>query len=74
MSDSNASGGNKGVGFMSLLALLFIALKLTGYIKWSWWWVTLPIWGGVGLIFLVVILLLIYGMYRTWKDSKRNFL
>jgi hypothetical protein len=74
MSDSNASGGNKGVGFMSLLALLFIALKLTGYIKWSWWLVTLPIWGGVAFILLVIVLLLLWKAYQVHKMRKENFL
>lgn len=26
------------------LGLIFITLKLTGYISWSWWWVTAPFW------------------------------
>lgn len=30
--------------FLSLLALLFIALKLCGVIAWSWLWVLAPIW------------------------------
>lgn len=33
-----------GVGFFGLLGLAFIVLKLTGYIEWSWWWVTAPLW------------------------------
>jgi hypothetical protein len=33
-----------GIGFLGLLTILFIGLKLTGYIQWSWWWVTCPIW------------------------------
>jgi len=33
-----------GVGFGSLLFLLFLALKLTHQIAWSWWWVTAPLW------------------------------
>ena len=33
----------KGVGFLDLLSILFIALKLTGYIMWTWWWVLSPI-------------------------------
>ena len=33
-----------GPGFLSLLTLLFIGLKLTNYIDWSWWWVLAPIW------------------------------
>ncbi|WP_419900666.1 hypothetical protein [Roseomonas sp. USHLN139] len=39
-----------------LLGLLFVGLKLTGHIDWSWWLVTLPFWGGlvVALTFLLV--------------------
>jgi hypothetical protein len=36
-----------GLLFMILVAI-FAVLKLAGAIDWSWWWVTLPIWGGVG--------------------------
>jgi hypothetical protein len=40
--DKVSSGG---VGFFSILALIFITLKLTGYLDdWSWWQVTAPIW------------------------------
>ena len=45
------------IGFMGALALLFIALKLTGVIAWSWWWVTLPLWGGLALILSVFVLI-----------------
>ena len=45
MARSNASSSSSGgVGFFGLLTILFIALKLTGYIDWSWWWVLSPIW------------------------------
>lgn len=52
--------GNNGVGFGSLLTLLFIALKLTHVIDWSWWWVLSPIWIGaiIAIIFFVVFTLL----------------
>ena len=36
----------KDAWFLYALALLFIALKLTGFIGWSWWLVTAPLWGG----------------------------
>jgi len=39
------SRSNRGIGFFGLLAILFIGLKLTGYIDWSWWWITAPLWG-----------------------------
>jgi uncharacterized protein (DUF983 family) len=42
MDNSNKSSG--GVGFVGLLTLLFIGLKLTGYVTWSWLWVLSPMW------------------------------
>jgi hypothetical protein len=30
--------------FLTLLLVLFIGLKLTNYINWSWWWVLSPLW------------------------------
>lgn len=33
-----------GIGFAGLLAIVFITLKLTGVIAWSWWWVLAPLW------------------------------
>lgn len=39
-----------------LLGVAFVVLKLTGYISWSWWWVTAPFWGwpALGLILVIV--------------------
>lgn len=36
--------------------IVFATLKLTGVIGWSWWWVTLPIWGVVAFIVFLAIL------------------
>lgn len=33
------------IGFLGLLALLFIGLKLAGVIDWSWWYILMPLWG-----------------------------
>lgn len=33
-----------GPSFITLLTILFITLKLTGVITWSWWWVLAPLW------------------------------
>lgn len=43
-----------GVGFFGALTLLFIALKMTGHIAWSWWWVLAPMWIPIALILLFV--------------------
>lgn len=41
MASESKSGG---IGFCGLLTVLFIGLKLTHYIDWSWWWVLSPLW------------------------------
>ena len=57
MEESNRSGG---IGFAGFLAIVFITLKLTGVIDWSWWLVTLPLWGGLAFIGVLIILLGIF--------------
>lgn len=48
---------NKGtsIGFVGLLQIVFIVLKLCGIINWSWIWVLSPIWIEVLLIVILVI-------------------
>lgn len=53
---NNSSGSSGGVGFFGLMFLIFMTLKLTGFINWSWWWVTAPLWGGFALIFIVILI------------------
>jgi len=43
------------MNFLSLLAILFIGLKLAGVIMWSWWLVLLPLYAGIA-IFLVILI------------------
>ena len=49
-----------GIGFSGLLAIVFITLKLTGYIDWSWWWVLSPLWIPFVVVMLVIVLLAIF--------------
>lgn len=51
-----ASGG---IGFFSLLFLVFLVLKLVGVITWSWWWVTAPLWGPFLVCFAIYLLTVI---------------
>jgi hypothetical protein len=41
---TNATYQGGGLGFFSVLFLVFLVLKLIGQITWSWWWVTAPLW------------------------------
>jgi len=52
---------SSGIGVFGLLGVAFVVLKLTNYIDWSWWYVTLPFWGGIALaIFILIITFLVY--------------
>ncbi len=63
---SNESNHSSGIGFVGLLTIAFIVLKLTDYIAWSWWWVLSPIWiSAIGVIVLVTIM-----AYATLKSPK----
>ena len=48
---------NKGssIGFLGLLQIVFIVLKLCGVIHWAWIWVLSPIWIEVLLVVIIVI-------------------
>ena len=67
------STNTSGVSFLGLLTLLFIGLKLTGYITWSWIWVLAPLWIPISialLIFSAVILLVALGKIDIDKTLK----
>lgn len=58
MSDTKSSSSNSGgIGFVGLLTIVFVTLKLTGYITWSWVWVLSPIWIMSIVLFLILGLL-----------------
>ena len=62
-----------GISFLGLLTVLFIGLKLTGYITWSWIWVLAPLWVPMGIALLVisaVILLVALGKIDVDKTLK----
>ena len=44
------------IGFIGLLTLLFIGLKLIGYIAWSWVWVLSPLW--ISALFWLTVLII----------------
>lgn len=52
---SEKEQANDGIGFTGLLTIVFIILKLTHAINWSWWWVLAPVWISAGLTILLLI-------------------
>jgi hypothetical protein len=64
---SSSSSSSGGIGFFGLLTILFVAMKIMGYINWSWWWVFSPMLIGAGLwiFFLVLLFSVVF-----WARSK----
>jgi hypothetical protein len=61
---SNNEVKSKGMGIGTILFLIFMTLKLTGDIDWSWWWVTAPLWiplvgflafAGIAVVIAIII-------------------
>ena len=49
-----------GPNFFALLTILFIGLKLTGHITWSWVWVLAPLWGPLAAAVLIALIIGIF--------------
>ena len=62
--NNNTSGG---IGLGMILFLIFMTLKLTGHITWSWWYVTLPLWGP---LLLVIAIFAIAGIAYVMKNHE----
>lgn len=54
---SNSNSSSSGIGVAGLLGVAFVILKLTDVIDWSWWYVTLPFWGGLVIVLGVLIII-----------------
>ena len=61
-----------GWSFFSVLGLIFVTLKLTGHIEWSWWYVTSPFWGPIavvgGIVLVTLIVVPIYALLTSGKS------
>jgi len=64
MSDSGSSSSG-GLGLCSVLFLIFLVLKLTGVIGWSWWWITCPLWAGLALVFGVIGIIMLFALIAS---------
>ena len=61
-----------GTSFVGLLTIIFIVLKLTKVITWSWWWVLSPIWITWGLVIVMLFILGIASIALAIKENKKN--
>ena len=69
MADKNVSV-QVGPNFLGLLTIVFITLKLTGYIAWSWWWVLAPLWLGFVVVIGVMAIVFLFAFLWAWVNKK----
>ena len=62
---NKSSSSSGGIGFLSVLGIIFIVLKLTGNITWSWWLVLLPLYGGLALVVVILLALISIALYKS---------
>lgn len=57
--ESKKTASSGGIGFVGVLQIVFIVLKLCGLITWSWLWVLSPLWISlvIGVLLLITIVL-----------------
>ena len=67
---NNNSNNSGGIGIVGLLGVAFIVLKLTDFIDWSWWYVTLPFWGGAAVIMPILVIMLIFKSLNSNDKPK----
>lgn len=60
MTKTNTTVKSSGVSFAGLLFLLFLGLKLTNQIDWSWWWITAPLWGGIAIVVVFTVIIILF--------------
>ena len=63
----NENARNGGMGFISILTLIFIVLKLTNNISWSWIWVLSPIWITAVILIIIFTVIMIGGRIKKGK-------
>ena len=62
------------IGFLGLLTLVFIVLKLTNYIDWSWVWVLSPLWLGWLSLTTILFVLALIGIGKIKMKAKNKSL
>jgi hypothetical protein len=67
MSTQTSSSSSGGIGFVGLLTILFIGLKLTGYIAWSWLWVFSPMWISVCAVMAIIGIALLFALVESLR-------
>jgi len=48
---------SSSIGFPAVLTIVFVILKVTHVVAWSWWWVFAPLWISFGFSLIIAVLI-----------------
>jgi hypothetical protein len=65
MSNKNVPDVSVNFPIFGILGLIFITLKLTGHITWSWLWVLAPFWIPLGLALLIFLIVFLFAFFEN---------
>jgi hypothetical protein len=65
----NKNVQNTGINFGGVLLIIFIILKLTNNLDWSWWWVLSPMWIPIALIIIVVLVSALVHSTKSYRGQ-----
>jgi len=68
MTETSARVSSSGIGFCGLLTIVFIVLRLTGHVDWSWVWVLSPLWIPTAICLIIFLLI-----FFVFKRGGRRF-
>ena len=67
----NEQATSSGLCFGTVLFIVFLVLKLTNYIDWSWWWITAPVWIPLGLVVMILIVTALVLIVKEIKSKRQ---
>lgn len=69
MNNKRNSSSSSEIGILGVLQIVFLVLKLTGLITWSWTVVLIPLW--ISLVMLVIFLIVTIIVVKNNFKTKR---
>lgn len=62
----SSENNGSGIGFLGVLQIIFIVLKLCNVLQWSWWMVFIPAYISAGLTVILIVIAIILNWSYKW--------
>lgn len=72
MSNNRTVSVQVGPGGATLIFITLLLLKVFGYVDWSWWIITLPLWGGLALLAVIGLIVLAVAAIMDARDKRKR--